>query len=218
MPPIYSQDAPIYFQRITQKMSSIYSQERVRWSSLVELHLSSNDQLKWYGCSKHLPRSQTFYQKVTFRTRIKVSLIWHDPHFIRSPTFAGTTPVQILRSPLSHWLQARADSGGPKCIHRSCITSKRLSLFCVTMPSSQVRQGILGKCNFRSNYKNYHLPGPHSHIVWKAPHCVSSPPQKNMSSVLSDILFTIRSMIFVQFQLNMDKRQTWTIEWKEANL
>ena len=71
--------------------------------------------------------------------------VWHDPHFIRSPTFAGTTPVQILRSPLSHWLQARADSGGPKCIHRSCITSKRLSLFCVTMPTSQVRQGILGK-------------------------------------------------------------------------
>ena len=54
--------------------------------------------------------------------------VWHDPHFIRSPTFAGTTPVQILRSPLGHWLQARADSGGPKCIHRSCITSKRLSL------------------------------------------------------------------------------------------
>ena len=144
--------------------------------------------------------------------------VWHDPHFIRSPTFAWTTPVLILRSPLSHWLQARADSGGPKCIHRSCITSKRLSLFCVTMPSSQVRQGILGKCNFCSNHKNYHLPGPHSHIVWKAPHCVSPPPQKNMSSVLSDILFTIRSMIFVQFQLNMDKIQTWTIEWKEANL
>ena len=143
--------------------------------------------------------------------------VWHDPHFIRSPTFAWTTPVLILRSPLSHWLQARADSGGPKCIHRSCITSKRLSLFCVTMPSSQVRQGILGKYNFCSNHKNYHLPGPHSHIVWKAPHCVSPPPQKNMSSVLSDILFTIRSMIFVQFQLNMDKRQTWTIEWKEAN-
>ena len=140
------------------------------------------------------------------------SPFYQEPNFCRDNASTDSTLSSWSLTTSQGWLR------GPQMYSPLVHHFKAsLSLFCVTMPSSQVRQGILGKCNFCSNHKNYHLPGPHSHIVWKAPHCVSPPPQKNMSSVLSDILFTIRSMIFVQFQLNMDKRQTWTIEWKEAN-